>query len=87
MLVFETQVLKFGFYGKQTESVSEWRVDVERFASNLILLAPQHRTESSHVVQTVSHFDKNHAYVLRHCQQQFSEILRLSRSPVAENTA
>ena len=36
-------------------------------------------------MQAVRYLDKNHAYIVGHCQQQLLEVLCLCRSPVAED--
>ena len=87
MLVLETQVLQFGLYLEQPQTVGQRCVDVERLAGNLVLLVGRHRPQSAHVVQAVGHLYEHHADILRHGQQQFAEILCLCRSLVAEDTA
>ena len=67
--------------------MSQRCIDVECFAGNLELLAWKHGAQGSHVVQTVGHLDKNHTDVVGHGEQQFAEILGLSRSAVAEYAA
>ena len=87
VLVFETQVLKFGLDGEQAESVCQRGVYVECFSGNLIALVGRHRAEGAHIVESVGHLYQHHAYVLAHGQEQFAEVLGLYRRPVAEDAA
>ena len=87
VLVFETEVFKFGLNGKQSQAMRQGGIDVERFACNLVLLGWWHRLERAHIVQSVGHLDKNHANIVAHSEQQLAEILGLCRSLRTENTA
>ena len=41
------------------------------------LLAVRHRTEGTHIVQTVGEFDDDNAHVLCHRHENFAEVFRL----------
>ena len=87
MLVFETEVLQFGFNLVETKAVGQGREDVERFAGNLVLFAGQHTLERAHIVQAVGDFDEDDAHVVAHREQQLLEGFCLERSLVAEDAA
>ena len=84
MLVSEAQVLEFGFYLVQSETVCQRCVYVESLSGNLVLLVCRLAGKGSHVVQTVAYLYQNHPYVVAHRQKQFLEVLCLSRRLFAE---
>ena len=86
MLELETQILELGFDGIETQSVGEWRIDVERLASNLVLLVDSLTAEGAHVVEAVCNLNEDDANVIAHRQQEFFEVLRLSRSMVTKDS-
>ena len=87
MVILETQVFELGLDGIQAQAVGQRRIDVERFARNLVLLVGRHRRQGAHVVQAVGHLDEHHADVLAHGEQQFAEVLGLQRGLVTEDAA
>ena len=77
MLVFETEVLKFGLDGEQSEPMGQRGIYVECFASYFVLFGRGHGAEGAHVVQAVGHFQEHHTDVLAHGEQQFAEVFGL----------
>ena len=77
MFVAETKIFQFSLNLVQSQSVCKWCIDVERFTSNLILLAGRLRSKSTHVMQTVAYLDKNNTNVVAHSKQKLLEILSL----------
>ena len=69
MFVLETEVLEFCLYLVQSQSVCQRSVDIQCFASNLILLVGRLRLQCAHVVQTVAYLDKDDADIFAHRQQ------------------
>ena len=87
MLIFETQILKLGLYGEETEPVGEGSIDIKGLARNLILLVGSHGPESAHVVKAVGHLYEHYPDILAHSKKELAEIFGLCRSLVTENTS
>ena len=87
MFVAETQVLQLGLDREQTETMCQWGVDIQRFTGNLILLVFGLRREGAHVMQPVGYLYKYDTDVVRHSQQQLTEVLRLFARLVTKHTA
>ena len=87
VFIAETEVLQFFLDFVQAKTVRQRSVDVERFASYLILFARKLAAQGSHIVQTVGNFDEDDAYVVAHGEQKFFEGFCLCRCFVAEDSA
>ena len=55
------------------------RKQIDRFTGDLDLLVYGHCAQCAHIVQTVGDFDQNHTHIVRQCEQDFAEVLRLFR--------
>ena len=86
MLIFKTQVLQFRFDGEKTQAMSQRCIKVQCLSGNLELLGRKHRTQGSHIVQTVGDFDQDYTDIVTHGKQQLTEVFRLRRSLFPENT-
>ena len=75
--VLEGKVLEFLVDAVEPEPVGDRRVDIQRFARDALAPAVVDRIQRAHVVKPVGELDQDHAYVARHRQQHFAEILRL----------
>ena len=84
MFKAETEIFQFRLYLVQSQSVSQWGIDIQRLTRYLVLLVGGLRLQCAHVVQTVAYLYKNNADVLAHGEQQFLEVLCLSRCLLAE---
>ena len=73
----KAQVLQLTVERVQAQPVRDWRVNIERFASNAAALVRAHGIERAHVVQTVGELDQDDADIARHGQQHFSKAFGL----------
>ena len=87
MLKTEAKALQLSLYLVESQTVGKRSIDVERFASNLILLVGWLAIQRAHVMESVAYLDENNAYVVAHGEQQFLKVFRLCRSLLTENTA
>ena len=86
VLVTETEVLQFALYLVESESVCQRSIDIECLTCNLIPFVGSLSTEGTHVMEAVGYLDKYDTDVITHREQEFLEVLSLSRSMVTENT-
>ena len=87
LLVAKSQVLQFLLDFVKAESIGQWCVDIQRFASYLILLCGQLASQSAHSLQAVGYLDEDDTYVVAHRKQQFLEVLRLHRCLITEDAS
>src|SRR3546814_2084398 len=73
----ERQIFQLGPDEIDTETLRDRCIDVERLACDAATLVAGHVAKRAHVVQAIREFDKDHAQILRHRQQQLAETLRL----------
>ena len=69
VLVFETQVLQLRLDREKTQTVRQRRVDILRFAGNLILLVLALRTQGAHVMKPIGNLNQYHADIIADSQQ------------------
>ena len=78
----EREVLELLLHVLHAEAVRQRRVDVDRLASDALLLARGQRGERRHVVEPVGQLDDEDAHVLRHRHEHLAHrggLLRLLR--------
>ena len=75
--VVESQILKLLFYGSDTESVSDRRIDVHGLESSVPLLFEGTVFQSPHIVEAVAELDYHNADILRHGKEYLTDILSL----------
>ena len=86
MLILEAQVFQFRLDGEKPQTVCQRSIEVKRFTGYLELLCGQHRTQRTHVMETVGYLDQDHPDIVTHRQQQLTEIFRLCRGLLTEDT-
>src|SRR5664279_1159786 len=84
--VFQTEVLKFGFYSVETHSMCQRSIEVNCFTCNFYLFIWRKRIQCAHIMQPVSKFYQYHPYIIRKCKQHFSEVFCLQGGILIENT-
>ena len=87
MFIAEAQVLQLLLHLVEPQSVGKGRIDVERFAGYLVLLAGELAPQGAHVVQAVRNLDEDDTDVVAHGEKQFLERLCLCRCLVAEDAS
>ena len=87
MRVVEAQVLELVLDLVEAEAVGQRRIDVERLAGDLVLLAGEHGAEGAHVVQAVGDLDEDDTDIVAHREQELLECLGLERRSLAEDAA
>ena len=75
--IFQTKVLQMGFDIVQAYSVSQRRIDVKGFRSNLHLLMFRHGIHGKHIVISIRNFDNDYPNIIMQGQQHFTEVFRL----------
>ena len=73
----ESEILELPLDRVDTQSVSDWRVDLERLARLLQLLLLGHRIDRAHVVQAVGQLDQDDSHVACHRHHHLAVVLRL----------
>jgi len=63
------------------QPVGQWRIDVERLASDTLLLLRLQRVDRPDVVETVAQLDDQHAQILRHRNHHLANRRRLRLFP------
>ena len=86
MLILKAQILQLCLDREKSQAMGQWRIEVKRLARDLELLCRKHRTQRSHIVQTVGDLDQDNPDIITHRQQQLAEILRLGRGLATKNT-
>ena len=74
---FERKVFKLFAHPLHTHTARKRSVNVHGLTRFLRLFFRAHGFDRAHVVQTVSQFDKNHAQIARHGDEQLAEVLGL----------
>ena len=87
VLIAEAEVFEFGLYLVQSEAVCQWRIYVEGFSGNLVLLVGRLRLQCAHIVQAVANLYQDYANVVAHGEQELLEVLRLTRCALAEDAS
>ena len=86
MVVFETEILQLRLDLIQSQAVSQWSIDIERFSGNLVLFICRLGSEGTHVVQTVADLDEDDTDIIAHGEQEFLEVFSLRRSLISKDT-
>ena len=66
MFVLETEVFQLRFDTVQAQTMRQRRVEIKRFAGNLVTFLRRLSVQGTHIVQTVGHLDENHADIFCH---------------------
>ena len=56
---------------------SQWRINIHRFQSFLLLFFRRHRTDGAHVVQSIRQFNQSHSNIFRCGHDELAEIFCL----------
>ena len=65
----ETQVFEFRLDIVQTKTVCQWSIDIQGLSGNFISFVWRLPVKGTHVMKTVTYFDKDNANVITHHQQ------------------
>ena len=87
MLIFEAQIFKFGLYRIKSQAIRKRSINIQSFASYLVLLIDSLRTERTHIMKSVRNLNEDNTYVIAHRKKKFLEILCLSRSTLSKDSA
>ena len=82
--IAEREVFELAAQFAHAQPMSQRRVDVERFARDLLLLFRLKVLERAHVVQAVGELDEHHAHVGDHGQQHLANVFGLVLFAVGE---
>ena len=69
MFIFEAQVFQLCFDREKTQTMCQRSVEVKRFSRNLELFGGKHRTQGSHIMQTVGNLNQDHTDIVTHGEQ------------------
>ena len=86
VLILEAEILELHLNLVQSETIGDGSIDIERLASNLVLLVGSQVLERTHIVQAVGNLNEDDADILRHGKEQLLEVLGLRRSLITEDT-
>ena len=86
MFNLKAEILKFSLYLVQSQAVGKWGVDIQRFASNLILFIGRLRCQCAHIVKAVTNLYQYDTNVITHRKQQLFEVLSLCRGLLTKDS-
>ena len=75
--ITERQILQLPLNGINTQTVSQRRIDLHRFARNRLLLMHRHKFHRPHIMQPVGQFYHNYADILGHRQKHLTVVFDL----------
>ena len=76
--IAEGEVFEFAADQAHSQAVRDRRINIERFASDALLLFRRKKPQRAHVVQPVGQFHDDDADVVHHGQQHFADVFGLA---------